>query len=54
MSASKSGGSDSSIDDSVGHLNPRTDGGYLIDDRYVVLNELGVGTFGKVYKCHGK
>lgn len=36
-------------DDSVGHLNAQK--GDVILGRYEICRELGVGTFGKVYKC---
>lgn len=52
--SSVSGGSDSSVDDTVGHLNPRVDGSYIIDNRYTITKQLGVGTFGKVYQCSDK
>jgi hypothetical protein len=48
------GDSDSSVDDTVGHLNPATDGSVVLKDRYVIRKELGCGTFGKVYCCSGE
>lgn len=39
----------SQIDDSIGHFNGIA--GDKINDRYIIINELGAGTFGKVYYC---
>lgn len=41
--------SESSYDDTVGHLEVAP--GYLLNGRYTICSELGVGTFGKVFKC---
>ena len=48
--SSRSSASEESVyDDSIGHLNAQK--GDVILGRYEVCRELGVGTFGKVYKC---
>jgi serine/threonine protein kinase len=51
-SYSNSNGSDSSIDDSIGHLDGIK--GDLIGDRYEICHEMGLGTFGKVFQCKDK
>lgn len=50
----KEGGSDSfdSKDDTVGHYQGKP--GDLIDGRYEVLGDVGMGTFGRVVKCLDK
>ena len=52
ISNSESSG-DCSVDDSVGHFNPVLKGHCRIKGRYIVWEELGTGTFGKVFECEG-
>ena len=52
-SSESSQSSDSSVDDTIGHFNPKLGGHCRIRGRYIVWRELGTGTFGKVYECEG-
>eukprot|EP01038_Epipyxis_sp_PR26KG_P010722 gene10722-14398_t len=48
-SASSSRSASSKINDEIGHYIGQP--GDTLDERYVIVREMGKGTFGKVYKC---